>query len=127
MTEETERLEKANQLIEVIANNGRKFFRHQDRVARLEVDGRGRVWYHDPYTQKRVYTHYEGYWRKFTGGGTLRSLVISLKKYVKTGRKLSISHFYWPDWICGGDLWGYGEAMNPVREAAQELGIAQEK
>jgi hypothetical protein len=39
------RLEKANALLRVIAGCGRRFFEHQGRVGRLELDGRGRLWF----------------------------------------------------------------------------------
>ena len=127
MTEMDERLEKANRLIEVIASHGRKFFRYEDRVAYLEVDARGRVWFHDPYNQARIYTHYEGRWKKFTSGGTLKALIGDLQKYVKTGRKLSRGRFWWPDWYARGDLWGYGEAMEPIRECATALDMVRQR
>jgi hypothetical protein len=32
----------------------------------------------------------------------------------------------WPEWICGGDLWGYGAEMDVVRRAAQRLALVRE-
>ena len=29
----------------------------------------------------------------------------------------------WPQWMCEGDLWGYGDDMQTVRAKALELGI----
>ncbi|MEW6212535.1 MAG: hypothetical protein AB1631_29690 [Acidobacteriota bacterium] len=124
-----ERLANANKLIEVIATCGRRFFHHDERVAKLEMDSRGRIWFIDSYSQKRIYTHYEnGRWRGFTHGGSLRSLVITLRRYIVEGR--TIAHHYtfgpWPKSLAGGNLWGYGDDMQKVRDAARELGILSE-
>ncbi|MCV0359424.1 hypothetical protein KUC90_33300 [Pseudomonas aeruginosa] len=56
-----ERLEHANQLIQVIARHGRRFFFDDttNTTARLELDQRGKVWFHDHYSKARVYTHPE--------------------------------------------------------------------
>lgn len=123
MTKE-ERLAKANQMIRAIASCGRKFFAYQDRVSRFDVDGRGRVWFIDKYTQKRIYTHYAGQWRGFSDGGTLHGVAVALREFIIHGKQLRPTTFGpWPEWICGGDLWGYGEDMQSVRDAAKDLGI----
>ena len=123
LSEQKNRLKKANELINVISENGRHFFQCGGTVAWMEIDDRGRVWFHDSYTGKRIYTHHNGHWRGFTQGGTLRLLIICLRKFIKTGHKLSHAHFWCPDWINGGALWGYADGMEPVREAAKQLGI----
>lgn len=66
------RVAAANELIAVIAGCGRRFFHHQGRVARLERDARGRVWFVSEWSGKRQYTHYPGQWRRFAHGGTTR-------------------------------------------------------
>jgi hypothetical protein len=126
-----ERCERANELLRVIASCGRRFFsQDEDRlqrmenpqISRLEVDDRGRVWFTDKYTQKRIYLHYEYWKRGFSDGGTLRSLVCSLRDYIMTGKRLHAWHFGpWPAEYCRGDLWGYGEDMQQVRDAALRL------
>jgi len=118
-----ERLVIANQLIDVIASHGRRFFHHNGRVSRFELDHRGRVWFVDKYTNSRIYTHYRYHWRDFTEGGTLRNLVIELRDYIM-GRRMDLPLELlgpWPDSYCGGDLWGYGDAMIEVRKKAVEL------
>jgi hypothetical protein len=121
-----ERLKKVNELVKVIGSCGRRFFYYppKDRYAALEIDGRGRIWWVDDYTQKRIYTHYRYDWRGFSHGGTMRSLVICFRDFITKGKCVRNAFGPWPDWYCDGDLWGYGEAMKTVRAEAQRLGIA---
>lgn len=117
----------ANAILVVIAYHGRRFFLHNGLVSRLELDERGRVWFIDAYTQKRIYTHTNGRWRGFTEGGTLRSLIRELSSYITHGLKLSQGKFGpWPSWICDGDLWGYGADMQIVRQVAHALELTSE-
>lgn len=122
-----ERAEIANQMLAEIGSCGRKFFAHNGRVSRFEVDERGRVWLIDKYKERRVYTHYLGRWNGFTEGGTLRRLIERMRDFIRDGSLLPAGIFGpWPEWICGGDLWAYGEDMQRVRDAALRLGITQE-
>lgn len=126
MNDRHERAAQVNKLIHEIANCGRRFFynKNTDCYAMIEVDARGRVWWIDDFTEKRIYTHYR-YWGKgFSHGGTLRSLVDNFRDYITKGTQVP-SHSFgpWPDWCCGGDLWGYGEDMQKVRVAAIRHGI----
>lgn len=124
MGEKQKRLHNANELIKTIATCGRKFFCHSGRVSRFETDGRGRIWFVDSYDEARIYTHYtQGRWRGFSEGGTLRALVIALRDFISTGKQLGFAFGPWPDWYCDGDLWGYGDDMQTVRNTAGELGI----
>src|SRR3546814_18480004 len=80
MNTKTERLTQANELIGLISSCGRRFFYNKthDRIARLELCKRGRVYFVDDYTGKRIYTHRTGItsrWHGFSHGGPLRSLV----------------------------------------------------
>jgi predicted RNA-binding Zn ribbon-like protein len=85
MNDKAERTRKANDLILTIANYGRKFFQHNGRISRFELDARGRIWFIDAYRESRIYTHYaHGHWRGFSEGGTLRDLVIALRKHIKS-------------------------------------------
>lgn len=129
MSTKIERVEHANNLIRAIASHGRRFFYHADgnRYAKLELDARGRVWFVDDYTQKRVYTHdTRGRWRGFTHGGTLRSLVERMRDYITTGWQLPRGVIA-PPYLGGdadGNVWGYErEAAAAVREAAFALPI----
>lgn len=127
MTTKAERVEHANQLILAIASHGRRFFYHAaaNRYARIECDPRGRVWFVDDYTQKRVYTHDKGRWRGFTHGGTLRGLVERMRDYITTGWQLPrgvIAPSYAGN--RSDNIWGYSaDAAAAVREAAFALPI----
>jgi hypothetical protein len=124
-TEEVERTQMANEFIAAIAGCGRKFFSHNGEVSRLELDARGRVWFIDKYSQKRIYTHYRYDWRGFTEGGTLRSLVSRLRDFIKTGKQVPRRAFWHdPSPHPDGDYWGYGpEDMAIVQRTALSLGI----
>lgn len=130
-----ERAERVNELLRVIAGCGRRFF-SQDadrlqrmespRIAHMEVDWLARVWHWDAYSGKRIFIqHPRGKWRGFTNGGTLRALVEAFREYISHGKQVSRFAFGpWPQDLCGGDLWGYGEDMQLVRDAAARLGIS---
>lgn len=120
-----ERLEAVNDFIHVMGSHGRKFFCHEGVVSWLEQDERGRIWFVDSWRGTRVYTHREGRWGGFHDGGTMQALVKALKRYVMDGRLLARQALWWPDWYCATDLWGYGEAMNTVRETAERLGLVE--
>lgn len=126
-TSKHERCDRANQLIRRISELGHRTFHYQGVTARLEVDSRGRVWFHDEYSKKRIYTAYRYRWRGFNHGGTMRALIDALCDYIKTGRPICGHLGPWSDWLYGGDLWGYGiENMENIRAYATELGIYQE-
>lgn len=114
-----QRVAHANDLIAAISRHGRRFFYDADRgrVARFEMDLAGRLWFRDEYTNRRVYVAYRWRWRHFSNGGTLRRLVESLAAYIRQGAPVPSSHFGpWPQWVCDGDLWGYGKsAMAALR------------
>ncbi|WLH61052.1 hypothetical protein [Pseudomonas sp. FP2300] len=83
-----ERLTAANEFLQVIAGCGQHFFRnkgsgHDDY---LSMNARGRVvWLHDDYTGARINVGKEGEWDGFSHGGTLKSLVGSLGRFVLHG------------------------------------------
>lgn len=123
----SQRLDHANELVRVIAAHGRRFFysAQRERCARVELDPRGRVWWVDDYTGKRIYTHQTPFgnkWRGFSHGGTLRSLAEAIRDYIVHGAPI-------PPWRIApqqsyGDLWGYGEqGAKDVRAAAFALPI----
>lgn len=116
-----ERGDKANALLTCIAMGGRHFFHHEDRIARFEVDERGRIWFRDAYTQRRVYVALNTRWRGFTNGGTLRTLVERLYEFIRTGKPQPLNLGPWPETL--GDLWGYGPYMVEVRDCAVALGL----
>jgi len=122
-----DRVGAVNRLLRVISTTGRSFFRRGDNVAYMEVDARGRIWFVDAYTRKRIYTHYNLGWRGFTEGGTLQFLVKHLRDFIQVGKPLPAGELGpWPGWFCGGDLWGYGADMAIVRKEAADLGITEQ-
>lgn len=118
-----ERVVEANKVIEAISRHGRRFFHHEGRVTRFDLDARGRVWLIDKYSGRRVYTHYPYGWKGFSEGGTLRSLCQDLRDYIRTGKPIRQEWFGpFPDWRCGGDPWGYGtEGMEALRADIKSL------
>jgi len=116
------RAETANDMLRIISEHGRRFFQHEGQVARFHVGPRRRVRFEDAYSGNLIYTHYAGRWRGFTEGGTLRCLVEALRDYIMGRRGLPLDHLGpWPVWLCGGDLWAYGDDMAMVRQRCAEL------
>ncbi len=112
------RLQRCNQLLFQISDCGRRFFYSNGFVAYLEIDDNHRVWFHDDYSRKRIYTHRAYLGRGFTHGGTLNSLVRWLRHYIITEEdRVKNLLGPWPEHICHGDLWGYGDDMVLVRTA----------
>lgn len=123
--EELERLEKANDLIKVIASCGREFFKHDGFVSYLELSETGRVFFIDYYTKKRIYTHRSNvHWNGFTSGGTLKYFVVMLRRYIKNDCKIPLFYFSSEGWNCE-QPWGYGGDLEIVRDAAVKLDISK--
>lgn len=121
------RVTKANKLLLIIASNGRRFFRSGSFVAAFSVDERGRVWFHDDHSRRKLYTHRWPPRRGFCHGGTMASLVRELRDWIMHGKQVRCKTFGpWPDWVCGGDLWGYGDDMDIVRNYARQVGIVED-
>lgn len=118
------RSETCNEFLRFVAGCGRRFFAHDGKVSAFEFNEAGHVCLRDKYSGKLVYTAYNGSWRGFTEGGTLRSLVQQMADYIRTGKPARTSLLGpWPDWYCKGDLWAYGDAMPAVRDKGLSLGI----
>lgn len=126
------RTQHANALIQIIAGHGRHFFRDRatGRIARLELDVRGRVWFFDDFSNKRIYTHttpFGNRWSGFSHGGTLKELVEHMRDYIVKGEKIP-QGFIAPNFstLPGKDYWGYGpEACLAVRHCALALPIIE--
>jgi len=125
---ERKRADQVNQAIRIIADHGRRFFYSQtvNRYASMEVDARGKVWFIDDYSARRIFTHktvWGGRWRGFSHGGTLRSLVEGFREYIRTGEPLHLDYLG-PVRFNDSIIWGYDEvAMNAVREQAGALSV----
>ena len=129
------RLSVANQIIKEIASHGRRFLSMNSdskapepsaRTSYFEISN-GRLWYIDKWRGSRIYVHNEcparrGWGRKFSDGGTLLSLLRNLRDFIVHGDLIKIGHFGpFPDWICGGDPWGYGDDMPLLRAKVEAL------
>lgn len=123
-----QRAEQVNQVIRIIADHGRRFFYSQseNRYASIEVDSRGKVWFIDDYTGKRIFTHqtvWGGRWRGFSHGCTLRAVVEAFRDYILTGEPLHPGYLG-PERFNDSNIWGYDEAgMKAVREQAGALPV----
>ena len=121
-----QRCEQVNQVIRVIANHGRRFFYSQasNRYASMEIDQRGKIWFIDDYSGKRIFTHETvlgGRWRGFTHGGTLRRLVEDFRDYIRIGEPLHPGYLG-PERFNDSNIWGYDEeGLRAVREQAGGL------
>lgn len=122
-----ERIGRVNKLLATIGNCGRRFFYHKGTYAKFSQDDRGKIWFQDHWSGKKIYTHYHGPWRGFSGGGTLKALVEALREHIITGEPINPYHFGpWHQSLCEGDLWGYGADMEQVRRMAKQLKIIRE-
>ena len=123
-----DRVKRANRLIETIATCGRRFFNYRDHggtIGRFERDRRGKIFFIDGWSGKRIYTHYAGHWYGFSEGGTMRDRVIKLRDFIVHGTRLpSLVFGPWPDWMLQ-DLWGYGDDMQRIRDIAARLRITR--
>ena len=124
------RLVRVNELLRCIGSCGRKFFYYEKtgKFSVFTIDGRGRLWFVTPYRKdytEKVYLHYKQWY--IQQGGTLQSLVKSLKDYIMKDKPLTHSHFGpWPEWLNRNDLWGYGDDMSIIRDTALQLGIIEQ-
>ncbi len=131
-----ERLLTANQIIEAIASCGRRFLSmNADRPGEADPNARisrfelvkGRLWYVDKWRGSRIYVHPGIRWRsgwgwRFSDGGTLLALMEHLCDYILKGTPINMRHFGpFPQWVCGGDLWGYGDDMAILRAKVETL------
>ena len=125
---ERKRADQVNQAIRIIADHGRRFFYSQtvNRYASMEVDARGKVWFVDDYSGKRVFTHetvWGGRWRGFSHGGTLKDVVKAFRDYICTGEQLHPGYLG-PERFSDSNIWGYDEeGMRAVREQAGVLPV----
>ncbi|MCL6701125.1 hypothetical protein [Pseudomonas sp. T1.Ur] len=121
-----ERLDAANAFIQVIARCGRRFFRNKGagHDAYLSMNARGTiVWLHDDYTSARVNVAKEGEWDGFSHGGTLKSLVGSIGRFVLDDSKMRYGYFQ-PKMDNGFENpWGYGDDILIVRDEGVRLGL----
>lgn len=127
--EKQQRLEKANQLITLIAESGRQFFNYTDyndkggTISHFKLKN-NRLYFVDGYTKKEIYAYANGPFRcYFSDGGTMRAFILDLSEYIRTGKATNSKNGY------GGVYcahWGYPENdMKKVREKALEIGFTK--
>lgn len=121
------RVGHANDLIKIIASHGRRFFwnaTHQ-RTASIQIDANLRVWWIDDYSGAAIYTHHESSdWKGFSHGGTLKSLVCAMRRYIVTGETMHREYIAPERMNPGSNIWGYDtESAIAVRAAAFDLPI----
>ena len=120
-----DRLETANAIIRVMAKYGRHFLsENSDRrelvadpfIAHFRLDAQNELWFVDRYSRKPVLVRHSD-WPGFSDGGTLRSIVQHLAAFITETQPIRIGWFSpSPDWMCHGDVWGYGPDMVRVRD-----------
>lgn len=126
MNQKEQRLNNANELIQLIATTGRKFFNHSDRPGCFIgyfVLNEGRTYFVDGYIKKPIYAYDHRYFgRKFTEGGTMQSLILDIAEWIRTGEPMNAKNGY------GGvycNHWGYpAEDMAKIQAKAVEIGFS---
>lgn len=115
-----ERMNKINELIEVIASTDRKFFSYKDRIAKF-IELKTTVKFLDEYTQKLVTINNLNKNHNFSHGGTLWRLVKDFKAWILTG---DYSNGY-GGLIC--TYWAYtDDGVEKVRNKGKEIGFIKE-
>ena len=110
------RCEAANRVIDCIAGCGRRFFYNDayDLTSRFEVDIFGQLFFIDCATGRRIHNMYD-----LPGGEKSRALAWDISDYINDGTLVPFSHFE--------QEWGYGQAMQTVREGAMQTGVVAKK
>lgn len=130
-SEKETRCQLANELINLIGTNGRRFFNYENSTNRNKEKGimshfklkNNRVYFVDGYTQHDIYAyHYRHFRYKFTQGGTMKALILDLSEFIRTGAPTNAKNGY------GGVYcphWGYPEEdMIKIRDKAVEIGFS---
>lgn len=120
-----ERMNKINELINLIANTDRGFFNSPKGMSKF-IEKKTTVKYFDGYTQMEITIPSEGKAIKnFCGGGTLQALVRDFKHFILTGKPSNGKHGY------GGlycTSWGYSiDGQSQIIEFAKEIGFLKKE
>ncbi|MGM0215441.1 hypothetical protein [Enterococcus sp. AZ109] len=119
-----QRCKQANELIQLIASTGWKFFNYEGNggfIGYFEIK-KGRTYFIDGYTKKAIYAYTNKFFHyKFTQGGTMQALILDIAEFIRTGEATNAKNGY------GGiycDHWGYpAEAMSKIQKKAKEIGF----
>jgi len=119
---QVERMNKINELIELIAQTDRKFFysKSKNNVAKF-IEGKTTVFYIDDYTEEKVHLSNICKDSGFSHGGTLWGLIHDFKEWIVTGKysngKNGYGGLYCPHW-------GYTEeGMKKIQDKGKEIGF----
>jgi hypothetical protein len=117
-----DRCEKANQLIQLIANTDRRFFycKLTDNIASLEVADKNKIVLIDDYSRKKVDINKEySEWQGFSHGGTLHRFVYALGQWVKGNDEFFYNMY--------STTWAYTmDGMCSIVEKSRDLGMIPE-
>jgi hypothetical protein len=123
MQTKEERIKIVNEIIKVIALNGRNFFLNKkDNDMAYISQKKGRLYMHNEYNKEEMYLHTKhGYPpKKWHHGGTLWGLTKDFVEYIQTGNYTNHNNGY------GGlysPHWGYSESdMKVIQGTALRLG-----
>lgn len=129
--EREKRCELANELIRLIANEGRTFFNYegtnyQDEVGCIShfvIKNDCDIYFVDGYTHRHIYVYQSrNFKRWFSEGGTLQALVMDLVEYIELGNSANGTNGY------GGvycQNWGYSEeSMKVIQQKAIDIGFS---
>lgn len=109
-SEKHQRLLHVNALVETISKYGRRFFycEKKQRIAEFSLAPSGHIYFNDDYTGESIYVAYQGRWRGFSHGGTMKDLVKAMAEYIRTGKQLSIG-WIGPERFDDSNIWGYAQ------------------
>lgn len=117
--EKFKRVEQINELIKVIGNTDRQFFKHDDYYSHFIIQG-NKLFLIDKYTKERVYPYSSSKHMGFSDGGTLWALVNDFREWIIKGQRSDGNNGY------GGlycTSWGYSiEGMDKVISKAKAIG-----
>ena len=120
------RIINANKFLEVAAKCGRCFFEHEGFVSYFGTYRNGRVYFVDYFTNKKICIDTPTKnWDGFTSGGTLKEFINALGEYIRLGEKLNLSYFTDKGFMGDKHIWGYGDDLEKLYRAAEELEIAE--
>ncbi len=117
---QTERMDKINQLIQLIGSLDRKFFNSKNGISKF-IELKTTVKFIDGYTQKKITISKINKDRNFSQGGTMWGLVKDFKEYILTGTYTNGNNGY------GGiysTCWGYTiDGMDAIVSFGKEIGF----
>jgi len=111
-----QRIEQVNEFIKVIGDCGRRFFYREpeDRYGHFFLGSDSRLRWREEWKERVLYLSKNANWdASFSHGGTLRTIVELLAKYIRTGELIHPWYFRFDGY------WGYGEEMQIVTDASK--------